>query len=272
MSNDIAPELLERIQEVFDGKIKGNHTITAITHKIEKGERLDYREANKFAEAVGDALAAAFKRCVSPQELPDGKMYYNIADRVVRPLLVGNYSLIADVAEYTQNSLNKAAGINLAAQRPKINESRVQGLVDKVSSYDDYAEAAWVLDEPVVNFSQSVVDEFIKSNVEFQYNAGFQPLIERILDTGCCQWCANIAKNSPFKYPDDVPDDLYRRHDFCRCTVIFEPSKGKREGAHTKRDYANTHEAEIEERKANLERDAKKRKQKEEAKAKALKS
>lgn len=259
MPNDIAPELLERIQEIFDGKIKGNHTITAITRKIEKGERLDYREANKFAEAVGDALAAAFKRCLSPQELPDGKMYYNIADRVVRPLLVGNYSLIADVAEYTQKSLNKAAGINLAAQRPKINESRVQGLVDKVSSYDDYAEAAWVLDEPVVNFSQSVIDDFVRENIDFQYNAGFQPKIKRTLAANCCEWCQGIA--GEFNYPDDVPDDIYRRHRFCRCTVTYEPSKGKYQGVWSKRNYTDAHSAEIEERKQLAKIDEEKRKQ-----------
>lgn len=249
---DVAPEMLEQIQSIFNNKVNRNRKIAQIYRKIEEGAPLTYDDANTFAQEVGDILASAFKRVFSPASLPDGKMYYNIADRVVRPMLNGNYDLIAEVAEQTQWSLNRAAGINLGVKRPKVNADRVQGLVDKVSSYDTYEKAAWVLDEPVINFSQSIVDEFIKANAEFQYEVGFKPRITRKLAYKCCEWCAGIA--GEYEYPR-VPDDFYRRHERCRCTIIYEPSKGKFQGAHSKREYSSVHEAEIEERKANLNRD-----------------
>ena len=252
MAVDVAPEMLEQIQSIFENKVNRNRKIAQIYKKIEDGAPLTYDDANTFAQEVGDILASAFKRVFSPTSLPDGKMYYNIADRVVRPMLNGNYDLIAEVAEQTQWSLNRAAGINLGVKRPKVNADRVQGLVDKVSSYDTYEKAAWVLDEPVINFSQSVVDEFIKANAEFQYEVGFKPRITRKLAFNCCEWCAGIAGD--YEYPI-VPDDFYRRHERCRCTIIYEPSKGKYQGAHSKREYSSVHEAEIEERKANLNRD-----------------
>lgn len=252
MAVDVAPEMLEQIQSIFENKVNRNRKIAQIYHKIENGAPLTYDDANTFAQEVGDILASAFKRVFSPTSLPDGKMYYNIADRVVRPMLNVNYDLIAEVAEQTQWSLNRAAGINLGVKRPKVNADRVQGLVDKVSSYYDYTQAAWVLDEPVVNFSQSVVDDFIRENVEFQYGAGFKPRITRTLAYNCCEWCRGIAGD--YEYPR-VPDDFYRRHERCRCTIIYEPSKGKYQGAHSKRNYTDIHEAEIKERKANLNRD-----------------
>lgn len=255
---DVAPELLEQIQERFNNKLKGNHKITVIYNKMRDGKKLTYEDANTFAEEVGGVLAWAFKRTFSPSTLPDGKMYYNIADRVVRPMLVGNYGLISEVAEQTQKSLNKAAGIKLATKKAEINESRVQGLVDKVSSYDDYSEAAWVLDEPVVNFSQSVVDDFVKTNIDFQYKAGLNPKIKRTLASGCCDWCQSLV--GEFDYPNDVPEDIYRRHEFCRCTVTFEPAKGKYQGVHSKRTYTSAHQAEIEERKHLAKLDEEKRK------------
>lgn len=259
MAVDVAPELLEQIQTLFDNKLKGNKKVAEIYNKIQSGAKLTYEDANTFATEIGDALAASFKRVFSVDSLPDGRMYYNIADRVVRPMLKGNYDLIADVAEQAQKSLNKAAGINLAAKRADMNESRVQGLVDKVSSYDDYTQAAWVLNEPVVNFSQSVVDDFVRENIEFQYNAGFQPKIKRTLAANCCEWCQGIA--GEYNYPTGVPDGIYRRHRFCRCTVTYEPSKGKYQGVWSKRNYADVNEAKIEERKHLAKLDEEKRKQ-----------
>lgn len=249
MAVDVAPELLEQIQIIFDNKLKGNKKITAIYNKIQNGAKLTYEDANTFSQEVGDALASAFKRVFTPESLPDGRMYYNIADRVVRPMLKGNYDLIADVAEQTQWSLNRAAGINLGVKRPEINADRVQGLVDKVSSYDDYAQAAWVLQEPVVNFSQSVVDGFINENADFQYKAGMQPKIIRKISGNCCEWCAVLA--GEYDYPN-VPEDVYRRHKYCRCSVMYQPVKGKYQDVHSKRKYVDAHQSEIEERKSVL--------------------
>lgn len=257
MAADVAPELLAKVQDQFNAGLKSNRKITAIYNKIQDGEKLTYVEANDYAQELGAVLATAFKRTFSADALPDGKMYYNIADRVVRPMLKGNYELVASVSEYTQNSLNKAVGIGLKAVTADLNESRVQGLVDKVSSYDSYNEAAWVLDEPVVNFSQSVVDDFIQANVEMQYNVGFSPQIERRLAYNCCEWCAGIA--GKYDYPKGVPPDFYRRHERCRCTIIYEPSRGKFQGANSKRNYKTAHEAEINERRLNLRRDTSRR-------------
>lgn len=257
MATDVAPEMLEQIQSIFENKFNRNRKTNEVYAKLQNGEKLTYAETNEFAQEVGIILASAFKRVFSPESLPDGKMYYNIADRVVRPMLNNNYDLIAAVAEQTQNSLNKAAGIGLQAKRPKRNTDRIQGIIDKVSSYDDYTKAAWVLDEPIVNYSQSIVDEFIKENAEFQYDVGFKPRISRFLAGSCCEWCSRLAGD--YEYPK-VPEDFYRRHERCRCTIIYEPTKGNFQGAHTKRKYADIHSAEIEERVSNLQRDLKKRK------------
>lgn len=247
---DVAPELLEKVQEQFSSYLNDNKKVTKIYNKIRDGTKLAYDEANEYAQELGDILARAFKRVFTPETLPDGKLYYNIADRVLRPMLENNYKLIADVAEYTQNSLNKAAGIGLKAVVPPLNLSRVDGLIDKSSSYGTIEEAAWVLDEPVKNYSQNIVDEAIRLNVKAQYDAGFEPRIKRTLAPECCEWCEKIA--GEYKYPN-VPKNFYYRHERCLCTIVYEPSKGKYQGSHSKRTYLSEHEAEIGERKHKLE-------------------
>lgn len=250
MAVDMAPELLEKVEQKFKELISRDKTIRGIDYDIKAGKRISYKEANTYAEHIGMALSSAFKRYCYKGVLPNETMYYNIADRVMRPMLKANHKLIADVAEYAQNSLNKDAGVNLKAIRPALNESRTQGLIDAVSARE-FEKTEYILGEPIVNYSQSIIDDAIKQNVEFHYSAGFEPRITRKLAAGCCEWCAGIA--GEYKYPN-VPDDFYRRHEYCRCTVIYEPSKGKYQGAHSKRQYSSAHEAEIEERKLNLDR------------------
>lgn len=84
---DIAPELLERIRADFLALL-GDAQQEADT----------YTAAAAYAELVGSALADAFRRNLTADILPDGRLYWNIADRVVRPLLEEDYARIADAA------------------------------------------------------------------------------------------------------------------------------------------------------------------------------
>lgn len=84
---DIAPELLERIRADFRALL-GDAKPAADT----------YAAAADYAELVGSALAEAFRRNLTADALPDGRLYWNIADRVVRPLLEEEHLLVADAS------------------------------------------------------------------------------------------------------------------------------------------------------------------------------
>lgn len=90
----------------------------------------------------------------------------------------------------------------------------------------------WVLGESVINFSQTIVDDTIKTNAEFHYKAGLSPKIIRTSDGNCCDWCDSVV--GVYKYPD-VPKDVYRRHKHCQCEVNYYPGDGKYQNAHTKK-------------------------------------
>ena len=44
----------------------------------------------------------------------------------------------------------------------------------------------------------------------------------------CCDWCRKVAG---VYHSTDIPDDVYRRHRFCRCTVEYDPGDGKKKSA-----------------------------------------
>lgn len=151
-------------------------------------------------------------------------MYYNIANRVITPTLTDNYNLVSDVTSEIQTSLNEAAGIGIKAVKPELNQDRIDGIINRISSEDNYDDVSWILDEPVKNFSQSIVDDSVKANTEFHAKAGLQPKIVRKLAGKCCEWCTKLA--GTYSYPD-VPKDVYRRHENCVCVLDYIPQKGK---------------------------------------------
>lgn len=242
---DVAPELLKRIRAEFDGAVEQSSTLKGVEEKILKGTAT-YAEANQYAIEVGKILANAYKNNISSDVLPDGKLYYNIADRVISPTMRNNFDLISKVSAQIQKILNDNAGIGINAIQPDMNMDRVEGIVNRVSDAENYDDVSWILQEPIINFSQSIVDAFVKENSEFQGKAGLSPRIVRKLSGGCCEWCSRLA--GTYTYPD-VPDDVYRRHQRCKCTVEYDPGTGKRQNVHTKEWHRQEKDDIINERK-----------------------
>ena len=222
MPEDVAPALLAAIREEFTRNLGGRDRAVQLLDAIQKGVGT-YRQANEYAGQVGEALADAFRVNLSSAVLPDGRMYWNIADRVVRPMLEQDHDLVAAAAEQVQTTLNEAAGLGIKAQAVPLDESRIKGFLDRLASEANYDDVAWILGDPVVNFSQAVVDESIRRNVEFQGRSGLRPRVIRRAEARCCRWCSNLA--GTYTYPS-VPQDVYRRHERCRCTVEYDPGDG----------------------------------------------
>lgn len=228
---DIAPELLEAIQNEFKESLAKNTTITRIKKLMDAGTA-SYVDGNEYAAEVGKVLASAFKNNLSSAVLPEGRMYFNIADRILGPTLGNNHDLISKAAVEIQTSLNSAAGIGIKAVKVPLNKDRIKGLVDRISSEDDFDKIAWTLDKPVINYSQVIMDEAIKANAELHYKVGLSPKIVRTPSGGACEWCRDVS--GTYAYPD-VPDDVYRRHDNCYCSVDYVTAEGKNQNVHSKR-------------------------------------
>ena len=104
-------------------------------------------------------------------------------------------------------------------------------MVNLASNPEKYDDVSAQLKTAMENFSQAVVDATLQENVDFQGRAGLSPRIIRRSESGVCKWCRALA--GVYDYPD-VPRDVYRRHENCRCVVEYDPDTGKRQNVHTK--------------------------------------
>ena len=227
---DIAPELLEKLKKAFNEKYNNNKKISKILSTIKDGKPT-YSEVNDLSIEVGDILAEVFKENLSGDMLPDGRMYYNIAKRTIEPMMINNYDIVTDNATIVQEILNKQAGMGIKAQTPDLNQSRIDGIINRLDEEEVFDDVKWILDEPIKNFTQAIVDDAIEKNARFHEGLGLSPTITRIVKGNCCDWCRQVAGD--YNYPD-VPEDIYKRHRYCRCTVEYNPGDNKRQDVWTK--------------------------------------
>lgn len=245
VEKDIVPELLELINNEFDEKTLNSSKIKKSIQML-RDKKASYQDANEFAIEIGEILSEVLNTHITVETLPDGRMYFNIADRVLNETLNKNFDLITGYAVDVQNQLNESAGIRIKGQKSTLNQNKIDGMVERLSS-EDFEDIKWMLSEPIVNFSQSIVDDTAKSNVEFQAKSGLNPKIRRTLDgADACNWCR--ALEGTYDY-GNAPTDIYRRHRFCRCTVEYYPGDGRLQDSHTKKWVDPERELKIEERK-----------------------
>lgn len=229
--DDIVPGLLKEIQDDFENLYQKDEEVRRILDVIASG-KATYEDANTYAIRLGEILSETYSNKISSDILPDGKMYYNIAKRIIDPTMHRNFDLISDVSVKTQEALNKASKINIKAIPSEYDQQKVDGIINKLTS-DQFDKVSYMLKNPVVHFAQEVVDDTIKANAEFHSKSGLHPKITRKVRGNCCDWCMNLS--GKYSYPD-VPDDVYKRHDNCRCDVQYYPGEGKQiQNVHTKK-------------------------------------
>lgn len=229
---DVAPELLEQIERAFNRRYQNNKRIDSLLLKMSSGAATQ-AHIHDYALETGKCLRDALKSVLGPSALPDGTLYYNIANRTIKQALERNHVRIVDYAAEVQEALYGADGIGLGAVRPDFATDRADGLIDKVSGLTAEEAAPW-LDEPLLNFCEKVADDFIFTNARAMYSAGFDVSVSRRTashalikpkgKTGYeipCKWCEGLQGDYDYYEVYGKGDDVWRRHTGCRCLITF---------------------------------------------------
>jgi len=230
MDKDIVIDLLKSI----DGSFKDKNSKSKVLKKdieLLKNEKATYKEVNDLAIEVGQNLSQSINEFVTAESLPNEKMYFNISNRLMNHILKNNYDIVTGYASDVQNQLNQAANLHLKAQVPDFNQEKVKGLVERLTAAENFDDIRWILNEPLVTFTQSIVDDSIQKNVEFQSKVGLKPKITRTVIGKPCDWCKSLA--GTYEY-SEAPNEVFHRHERCRCIVDYHPGDGRRQDVWSK--------------------------------------
>ena len=228
---DVLPKLLQEVKNEFELAFGESEIIRNAFATLE-AKKATYKTANEFAIEIGGILSKALGASISTDKLPNGKMYYNIAQRLLTDVLERNHELVSGYASDVQKNLNQEAKIGMEVQVPELNRDRIAGIVNRFSSEENFEDVSWLLGEPIVNFTQSIIDDSIRKNAEFHAKTGMTPTISRHSTGRCCKWCDSLVGN--YIYGEE-PNNFYRRHQHCNCVIDYHPKNGKVQNSWTKK-------------------------------------
>lgn len=215
MAEDIAPALLDKVQKAF----KQNLEEAKATRKdlLERIERRTIGSVTQQASKVGKSLSRAYIEVLTPEVMPDGVMYYNIAEKVMVPTIEEAYKLVSDVADAQQLSVNRMLNIGIKPIRPPIEMDRVNGLLNAVSN-GLFADNIHYLNEPIRNIVEHFSDNHFKENMRFLDNSGVGVVVVRRAESTACEWCHDRAGTYD-SYYEAQANEVFARHEGCRCEL-----------------------------------------------------
>ena len=233
---DVAPQLISCVMTDFNEYI--NNEIIEELLKEAKVEGADYSIAYRYAIEVNACLNKALRKNVSADKLPDGRLYYNIAQRLFNTALNSEHGLVSSMAKEIQETLNRDSELGIKAIVPSINYGRIEGIAKAVAfnqldpqAYGDVIEKK--LFTYTENFSMSIVDDAIKANASFQNELGLDAVITRISNPGACKWCIDLEGVYNYEEIRSKNNPVFQRHTNCKCIVLYKSSRDVR--------YADVH-------------------------------
>jgi hypothetical protein len=224
MAEDIAPRMLADFEEDFRKSFQSDSILRSLYARINAGKATQ-ADAQQFVIELGRLTADVFHRNVKAEDLPDGKLYYNIASRIIPPILEQNYGITCDVMAQVIDAQNRQAGIGIKFQRPEFDEQKSHELAWVASQAEQFADVQDMVANSLGANARDVSNECVKKNADFGYDAGFSPKIVRDDHGGCCEWCASMAGTYDLK---SAPKDVWATHANCTCTIEYDPGRSKR--------------------------------------------
>lgn len=256
-------ELFDILVGNFNAKVTEDREVQNLLTVL-RGRKSTQRDARRYAERLGELLGESFREVTSFYDLPGGVITKELADATVVPMLRRTHSSITEYANTAQKAAYETSGLGLnpvAAPFEGKTADMAAGLAQKVTDLTPEQARPW-FSEPMVTIQEKIMDDWVRENAKAVRAAGFDAKIVRTLegsphDEGFphggyykgrkskvtrmvpCKWCQSLAGTYDYDTVSNRGNDVYRRHEGCRCSVTY--IYGKRvEDVWTKKTASST--------------------------------
>lgn len=213
--NEARQQMMEELQR----KIQTDSKLSSIRSKIQNG---DYSEASQYGMRSGEILSEVIRGNIT-EELFQQCDVKGLGEMLL-PVIKQENQYVSNAVSAAQKAQNAEVGIGIKPLQAENDLNSYFNIFTKMKSdaYESFEQASWLLDEPIVHDSLSIVDDTLKENADFQYKSGLRTCVIRDAEPDCCDWCAERA--GTYYYPD-VPDSVWERHNNCLCEIRIETEK-----------------------------------------------
>lgn len=128
---DVAPELLEKLNKTFGQKVAIDPQIRSYKKKLEAG-KLTERDCALYIRKVVSIASASVTDVMKPKNLPDGKLYWNIAEEVIVPFLKGVIVQMNNIAVSTMKDSDKKQNINIKIQKLRYPDGQIRSYLNMI--------------------------------------------------------------------------------------------------------------------------------------------
>lgn len=128
---DVAPELLEKLNKTFGQKVAIDPQIRSYKKKLE-AEKLTERDCALYIRKVVSIASASVTDVMKPKNLPDGKLYWNIAEAVIVPFLKGIIVQMNNIAVSTMKDSDKKQNINIKIQKLRYPDGQIRSYLNMI--------------------------------------------------------------------------------------------------------------------------------------------
>ncbi len=226
---------LQALYQAFQRRCVLDTLLRSLRKRIDSGSA-DFSDTAAYAERIANLLGNTLSKHI--ESIPVSER-----EQVCKWLLQAQYKDINSICEVVQTALDEAQGIHLAPQKAPFPAERVQQIAHSLLDPNVKPETIQRrANQPVATVAKSFHDDYIKTNAKLRNDLGFKCYLDRVAATGCCAWCTRIAGRYVY---GEHPDDIFRRHDNCSCTVTFENGR-QRQDVWSKRSWDAQDPKEIE--------------------------
>lgn len=136
---DIAPKLYEKVHKSFIAKTKRSIDVRSFNVKLSEGQAKP-EDVSLYARTLGECASEALIESIKQDELPDGKLYWNIAERTIKPLFEEVHKMVNDAAGEIQKKQDEERNIHLNPVRAEFPEERIRALLNGLMQALEEAE------------------------------------------------------------------------------------------------------------------------------------
>lgn len=129
---DIVPELYEKIKNEFENLISGDRQIQELLSG--ENERASFSDVSLLARRMGEYAVMSLTTYLTEEQLPDGRLYWNIMQRTIVPIMRRVYDIVNQMAGIVQKREDEPKKIGIKPIKPKFPLERIESVMNKLDN------------------------------------------------------------------------------------------------------------------------------------------